>query len=136
MWLGTVAKGPHSGNDSLETKRSRSSCRMNPRFQTRFAGIRPRSAVIVLGLTAAALVGCLVIACTAEVTVKGETSKAILDGTAFKYSFSDWHFFSDVVSGVRQGEWYYDAYDRLFPKYDYTPFSVFNYRTPVSAWVL
>jgi hypothetical protein len=55
---------------------------------------------------------------------------------AFNYSFSDKQFYSDVVEGVHGGEWYYDVLPRLFPKYHYTPFSVFNYRTPIYAWVL
>lgn len=113
-----------------------------PTLTTRFAGLSSGRARAVLGLTAAAILVCLAVTCTAEVAVRNHETgdmtvqKVILDGTAFQLSFSDFRFYTKVVEGVRGGEWYYDVLPRLFPEFNYQPFSIFNFRTPVYAWVL
>ncbi|MBY0525716.1 MAG: hypothetical protein K2R98_20085 [Gemmataceae bacterium] len=106
------------------------------RLTTRFAFLPCWLAVSVLGGTGAAIVGCLYAALTAVVVHDGDTLRPIHDGEAFAKSFSDFHFYSDVVQGIHEGIWYYDVLPGLFPKYRYRPFSVFNFRTPTYAWVL
>jgi hypothetical protein len=127
-----------------------------PRLRTRLAGLPPWAARVVLAAVPAAILGCLWVVFTTEVTVKDDktkkdvTYKAMLPTepgpaagdnppllpAAFKYSFSDDKFYAKVVEGVRHGEWYYDVLPRLFPDFQYTPFSVFNYRTPTYAWII
>ena len=116
----------------------------------------PGAARLILGAVPAAILGCLWIVSTAEVTVKDDKTnedvryKALLptehDATtaagslslpaAFEFSFSDEKFYARVVDGVHHGEWYYDVLPRLFPEFHYRPFSIFNFRTPVYAWTL
>lgn len=98
----------------------------SPTLTTRFAGLSSGWASAVLGLAVAAVAGCLTVALS---------HSAVATGEAFN-SFSDFHFYSDVVAGIHDGKWYYDLLPELFPKYNYTPFSVFNFRTPVYAYTI
>ncbi len=91
---------------------------------TRFAGFRPWVATLILAATGAAVIAGLAVSRTPGEMKPPEEGR------------SDWHFYQQVVNRVRAGESYYDALPRVFPEFRFTPFSVFNFRTPVYAWLI
>ncbi len=101
---------------------------MNPHPATRFAGLPPRIALLILGWTAAAIAACLYVSLATDRQVPAADRHWAFSG------LWDWSFYDQVVHGVRDGTGYYRVLPPLFAKYDYVPFSVLNFRTPVYAY--
>lgn len=97
----------------------------SPRCSTRFAGWGRLSSLAVLAALTAALAWCLWVALTQE-TVPSASSG---------HSQGDAEFFRDVVTQVHAGHSYYDAADEELRRRGYVPHSVFNWRSPICAWL-
>lgn len=102
-----------------------------PAFVTRFALLPRWGAALVLSLTIIGFAWCL----TAALTAAPELAP-VEDKEGKKERRSDWDFYGRVVDSVRAGENYYAALPPLFAEWKYQPFSLFNYRTPIYAWML
>lgn len=92
---------------------------------TRFAGINRWLAVLILLGTAAAIGECLVATFNATPPKPSRT-----DGR------TDWDFYRGVIERVRAGESYYEAVPKVFKEFGYQTYSLFNYRTPIYAWLI
>jgi predicted membrane channel-forming protein YqfA (hemolysin III family) len=117
---------------------------------TRFARLGRGPALLIIAVTAAALVVCLVVALipTAAAPValeetgskkpgsKPEQSQAPASPQEFNPEDSDWLFYQRVVAAVRSGKNYYEVVPAELKKIKFQPFSVFNYRPPLYAWFL
>ena len=99
---------------------------MTPPLTTRFAGLRRWLAAVILACTGTAVLGCLAVSLTA----KPAAAASLTPGQ------SDWDFYRNVTRKVRAGKSYYAALPEMFREFQFTPFSMFNYRTPIYAWVI
>lgn len=128
-------------------------------FKSRFAGLSRQRASFILAVAVAVLGWCLYVATTEETlpTTKDAVlitstvgsgcapwgsapfaaAAMLLAGTRS----TDWIFYENIVRRVHAGENYYDALENEFqePQWaqgGFRPTSVFNWRTPVYAWVI
>ncbi|MBY0525717.1 MAG: hypothetical protein K2R98_20090 [Gemmataceae bacterium] len=101
-----------------------------PPLTSRFADYPRWAARLVLLLAAIALAVCVFVSLSPpldEPQAPAEPSEE---------RENDWTFYRDVVKRVHDGESYYDVLPSQFQKRKYTPFSIFNFRTPIYAWFL
>lgn len=104
---------------------------------SRFASLSRGQALLVLALTLAVVTWCLKVALT-EDTLPLPRAARQAAGTAKRTTETDWVFYRRIVERVHAGENYYDAVQDEFaqPQWDFQPTSVFNWRTPLYAWLL
>jgi hypothetical protein len=96
---------------------------------SRFAGLTRGQAVCVVLLTAAAAGAGAYVALTQEtLPLSGRPPAKVADTDAV--------FYRHVVTRIRAGEGYYDAVAAEFKEWDYQPTALFNWRTPLYAWVI
>lgn len=100
----------------------------SPSLSTRFATWRPRNAGLVLAGTIAAIGVCLAVSLTAP--------SAVTATAPLQPGRSDFDFYRRVTEEVRAGRNYYRVLPPLFAEFQFTPFSLFNYRTPIYAWLI
>lgn len=103
-------------------------------FPSRFAGIQRRTALAVLSVVLALLAWCLSVACTRDVFASDRPPST-------REVKPDSEFYKAVVARVRDGQGYYEAAREEFAlpiwsEGGFRPTSVFNWRTPLYAWML
>ena len=84
----------------------------------------------------AAVAGCVAVSLTwATLPVAGAAEKTA-ESSDRKEADADAIFYRHIVERVHAGEDYYDAVAAEFRQWNYQPTSLFNWRTPVYAWLL
>lgn len=113
------------------------SAEVTPVFSSRFAGLSRSTALAIVAATSLAIAWCLFVALTRFVLPTEESA-----ATAKKrQNAPDTKFFENVTKRVRGGEPYHEATrdefaDPFWAETGFRPTSVFNWRTPIFAWLM
>lgn len=95
---------------------------------SRFAGLTPRPARLILGLIVSASLACVIGSFLVTVPERPPAKEG--------QGAPDLEAFKQVVARVRAGENYYEAYRDVLSGFGYQIGSVFNWRLPTYAWLL
>lgn len=107
----------------------------SPEHPSRFAALSAGRAWAVVLATAAATAVCLASSLTHE-TLPLPSPRADQESTEGPATDTDVDFYRHVIERVHAGQGYYDAVADEFKDWEYQPSSLFNWRTPVYAWVI
>lgn len=107
-----------------------------PANSSRFADSTRGQALAVVLLTLAAAGGGLWVALSQETLPLSAKPQAADETGSRPQADTDALFYRHVVDRVRAGESYYDAVAAEFKEWNYQPTSLFNWRTPLYAWVI
>src|SRR5947209_1686553 len=106
-----------------------------PENLSRFAALSAGHAWAVLLVTLSAVGGCVYVSLT-QTTLPGPIGGEKPAESGEPDTPTDVDFYRNIIARVRRGQGYYDAVGDEFKEWHYQPTSLFNWRTPVYAWVI
>jgi hypothetical protein len=113
------------------------SAEVTPVFSSRFAGLSRSTALAIVAAASLAIGWCLFVSLTRSILPTEETAPT----TEKRQNAPDTKFYEEVTKRVRAGQPYHEATRDEFARpfwseYGFRPTSIFNWRTPIYAWVM